>query len=240
MKTAPVAFTAMNGNFSFTAASQALSPNMVFIGGPLQTDSMGNVSGTLGVSNSVSNCIALGTTAMFSGSINAQNQLMLTSAPINGQVITLNTMVSADGNFFSSNGTYSVAGGCLAGDHGGLQGQHLLTGMYSGSVLIGGNPINVTLNFNSPGTPDAMGAFPLRASATFANTTACGGFTGLSTEGGSQSGLAVGFTLGAGANPVVTFGGSAIDGSAAMLVGTMGLSGGPCNSMSGQITLKKG
>ena len=239
MKTAPVSFTAMNGNFSFAAVSQTLSPNKIFIGGRLQTDSMGRVSGMLGVSNSVSNCIALGTTAMFTGTINSANQLMLTSAPLNGQMITLNVMVSADGNFFSA-GSYSVSGGCLNGDMGSMQAQHLLTGNYAGSVVINGSPIAVTLMFNAPGTPDAAGAFPLMAAGTFTNTAACGGFTGLSTEGGSQTGLAVGFTLGAGANPVVSFGGSAIDGSAAMLVGTMGISGGPCNAMSGQITLKKG
>jgi hypothetical protein len=45
--------------------------------------------------------------------------------------------------------------------------------------------------------------------------------------------------LGAGANPVVTFNGSAIDASAQMLVGTLGINGGACNGMSGQITLKK-
>lgn len=234
----PVAFSSLNGNFSFTAASQVLSPNKIFIGGPLQTDSTGHVSGTLGVSNSVSNCITLGTTAAFTGTI-SQNQLMLTSAAINGQVISLNTTVSSDGNFFSA-GNYTVTGGCLAGDQGSMQAQHLLTGAYAGSVLINGNPIAVSLNFSAPGTPDASGAYPLKAGATFTNTTACGGFTALATEGGSQTGLAVGFTLGAGANPVVSFGGTTIDGSAAMLVGTLGISGGPCDQLSGAITLKKG
>jgi hypothetical protein len=237
-KTAPVAFAPLNGNFSFKATSQALAPNVIFIGGPLQTDANGQISGTLGVSNSVSNCIALGTTAMFTGSEGPQNQVMLTSAPINGQVITLNTTVSSDGNFFSA-GSYSVTGGCLAGDQGSMQAQHLLTGTYAGSVLINGNPINVTLNFTAPGNPDASGAFPLRAGATFTNTSACGGFTALATEGGSQTGLNVGFTLGAGANPVVSFGGTTIDGSSTMLQGTMGISGGACDQMSGTITLKK-
>ncbi len=239
-KTNPVAFApaSLTGNFSFTATSQKLSPNQIFIGGALQTDANGHISGTLGVSNSTSNCIALGTTAAFTGSINPQNLLTLTSAPINGQVITFTTTMSADGNFFSQ-GTYSIAGGCLTGDQGGLNAQHLLTGVYSGSVLIGGNPINVSLTVNPPGNPDATGAFPLNAGAAFTNTTACGGFTGLATEGGAQTGLTVAFTLGAGANPVVTFGGSAIDGSATLLIGTLGISGGACNGMSGQITMRK-
>jgi hypothetical protein len=237
-KQAPIAFSSLNGNFSFTGTSQNLAPNKIFIGGLLQTDAAGRVSGMLGVSNSVSNCIALGTTASFTGTIDSQNHLMLTSATINGQMISLSTTVSSDGNFFSV-GSYSVAGGCLAGDQGSLAGQHLLTGVYTGSVLISGSAINVSLNFGAPGTPDASGAYPLQAGATFTNTSACGGFTALATEGGSQSGLAVGFTLGAGANPIVSFGGTTIDGSAVMLNGTMGISGGPCNQLNGTITLKK-
>lgn len=230
-------FIPMNGNFSFTGTSQALSPNVIFIGGPLQTDSNGHVSGMLGVSNSASNCITAGTTAAFTGTIDSTNLVTLTGAAINGQVISFTATARPNGTFAA--GTYSVTGGCLTGDHGSLQAQHLLTGVYTGSVLINGNPMNVSINFGSPGTPDAAGGFPLQAAATFTNTAACGGFTGLATEGGSQTGLAVSFQLGAGANPVVSFSGTTIDGTANMMSGTLAITGGPCDQLKGTVTLSK-
>jgi hypothetical protein len=230
-------FIPMNGNFSFTGTSQAFSPNVIFIGGPLQTDSAGHVSGMLGISNSVSNCITAGTIATFTGMVDSTNLVSLTSAPVNGQMISFTATARPNGTFAA--GAYSVTGGCLAGDHGTLQAQHLLTGLYNGSVLINGNPINVSINFSAPGTPDTAGGFPLQAAATFTNTGACGGFTGLSTEGGSQNGLTVSLKLGAGANPVLSFSGTTIDGTANMLTGTLGISGGPCDQLKGTITLSK-
>lgn len=230
-------FISLNGNFSFTGASQAFSPNMIFIGGPLQTDSTGHVSGMLGISNSVSNCITAGTVSAFTGMIDSMNLLTLTSAPINGQVISFTATARPNETFAS--GTYTVAGGCLAGDHGSLQAQHLLTGSYTGSVLINGSPINVTLNFAPPGSPDATGAYSIQASGTFSNTVACGGFTSLSTEGGSQAGLMVSFKMAAGASPVLSFSGTTIDGTANMLSGTLGITGGPCDQLKGTLNLSK-
>jgi hypothetical protein len=232
----PVNFAMRNGNFSFTGASQAFAPNKLFIGGELDIDGLGRISGTLGISNSASSCVPLGTTAMFTGSEDAQHHIMLTSAPINGQVITINTTISLDGNFFTQS-SYSVTGGCLAGDHGSITAQHLLSGAYLGSVLINGTPISVNVDFLLPGTPDAAGVFPLTAIGNFGNTNACGGFNTLSAEGGSQNILAVNFALAAGASPVVSFAGSTIDSSSKKLTGTISISGGPCDQMSGQTTL---
>jgi hypothetical protein len=240
MKSPPVVvspFISLNGNFSFTGTSQAFSPNMIFIGGPMQTDSNGHISGMLGVSNSVSNCITTGTTAAFTGNIDGMNVVSLTSAPINGQVVSFSTTARPNGTFAA--GTYSVAGGCLAGDHGSLQAQHLLTGTYTGSVLINGSPINVALNFAPPGPPDATGAYSIQASGTFTNTAACGGFASLSTEGGSQDGLMVSFKMAAGASPVLSFSGTTIDGTANMLSGTLGITGGPCDQLKGTLNLSK-
>ena len=240
MKSPPVTvspFIPLNGNFSFTGTSQAFSPNTIFIGGPLQTDGNGHISGTLGVSNSVSNCITAGTIAAFTGMVDSTNLVSLTSAPVNGQMISFTATARPNGTFAA--GAYSVTGGCLAGDHGTLQAQHLLTGVYNGSVLINGNPINVSMNFGAPGAPDAAGNFSLQAGATFTNTAACGGFTSLATEGGSQNALTVSFQLGAGANPVLSFSGTTIDGTANMLSGTLGITGGPCDQLKGTLNLSK-
>jgi hypothetical protein len=97
----------------------------------------------------------------------------------------------------------------------------------------------VSLNINPPGLPQSDGSFPIVAGATFANNATCG-FTSAGTEGGSQSGLAVGFTMVSNGVSTVTFGGTTIDSSGTTLNGSMSITGGgPCSGSSAAITLKK-
>ena len=238
----PVAFNAppLSGSFSFIGTSQNSNTTTIFVGGALQRDSSGQVSGTMGITTNpnVTTCFPAGSNAAFSGTINGQGQLMLTSAPVAGQVITLNATVSSDGNFFSKS-TYSVAGGCLGGDQGGVFASHLLNGTYTGSFFAGGSLVNVSVNFGQPGMPSATGTFPITAGATFTNTAPCGGFSSAGTEG-AQSGLAVGFTLASNvAGTSLTFSGTSIDSSGTMFSGSVAIVGGPCDTTQAAITLKK-
>ncbi|HSK45448.1 MAG TPA: hypothetical protein VLA83_16335, partial [Candidatus Binatia bacterium] len=59
------------------------------------------------------------------------------------------------------------------------------------------------------------------------------------TEGGSQAGLVVSFKMAAGASPVLSFSGTTIDGTANMLSGTLGITGGPCDQLKGTLNLSK-
>jgi hypothetical protein len=236
---------ALNGSFSFTGTSQNFKTRTISIGGPLQSNSDGHVLGTMGVTTNpnISTCFPQGSSANFSGTLSDQGVLTLTSQPVAGQVITLNATVTSDGNF-SSNATYSVAGGCLGGDQGGMAASHLLAGTYTGAFFAGGSLINVTANFDQPGVliPDFFGSFPITASATFSNTSSCGGFNSASTAAagsvGAQLGLDVFFTMGS--NPTGTslnFYGSSVDSSGTMFSGKVDISGGPCNGAEDSITL---
>lgn len=239
----PVAFNSppLSGSFSFDGTSQNANTNTIFVGGALQSDSGGHVSGTMGITTNpnVTTCFPEGSSAAFTGTLDGQGRLMLTSAPVAGQVITLGAMVSSDGNFIS-NATYSVTGGCLSGDMGGVFVSHLLNGTYTGSFFAGGNLISLSADFGLPGMPSTTGSFPLNPTATFSNTAACGGFTSASTASGAQSGLAVGFNMTPNvANTTLTFSGTSIDSSGTMFSGTVAIAGGPCDATQAPVTLKK-
>jgi hypothetical protein len=238
----PVAPPPISGSFSFTGTSQAFNSKTIFIGGTLQSDSDGHVLGNLGITTNpnVTTCFPQGNNAIFTGTISG-GLLMLTSAPVAGQVITLSATVSTDGNFFSK-ATYSVAGGCLGGDQGGMVVSHLLAGTYTGSFIGGGVLINASVNFNQPGLfmPDIFGEFPINAAATFKNTSSCGGFSSARIEGGQQLGLDVSFAMDSNVTGTrLIFNGSSIDSSGTMFTGTVVIVGGPCNGTQGAITLKK-
>lgn len=79
-------------------------------------------------------CFAPGN-LVFSGKFTPAGHLTLSSAPDDGQVITLAGDFSASGTFLT-NGTFSIAGGCAAGQTGYFVGQRMpiLTGTWSGTA----------------------------------------------------------------------------------------------------------
>jgi hypothetical protein len=243
----PPVFPPLNGDLAFSANSQVTNTNTFNVGGalsgvPLKVDSQGNVSGTLAVASvsaTVSGaCIPAGGGAVFTGKLTPQGQLTLTSAAINGQVINLSVTVSSDGNSFS-NGSFTVIGGCLNGDHGTLFVTHLLEGTFTGTATLGGNAVNITVVLGPPaGIPQLSGIFFVVGTATFANNTTCG-FSSAAAEGGAQSGLALHLTMQAIGGPVVVFSGSSTDTSATMVSGTLKVIGGPCDQATAAVTLKK-
>lgn len=227
--------------FSFTGTSRNFNTTIIFLGGPLQSDRDGNVAGTLGITTnpSVSGCFPEGSKAIFSGKLSDQGLLTLTSQPVAGQVVTLNATVSSDGNLIS-NATYAVMGGCLGGDQGTMAVAHLLSGTYTGTFL----GIDTTVNFEKPTVliPEVIQGlplFPLNATATFSHASGCGGFSSGSTlQGGGELGLRASFTLDSNVSGIrVDFGGSIVDNSGTTFSGNLVIQGGPCNSLSGPVTL---
>jgi hypothetical protein len=101
----------MSGNYNLTATSQTVS-RPAFIAGALQSDPMGHVTATMQIINGNLQCFqATGVT--FTGIVDSQGQLSLTSSSINGQTINITAMVSVDGNTISS-GSYTTTGsGCF-------------------------------------------------------------------------------------------------------------------------------
>src|ERR1051326_8095037 len=149
----------LNGNFDFTAASQVTS-NTAFIGGAVQTSSSGQITGTVHILDQ-SKCFAVATDVPLTGSINSNGQLTVTTASVGSQVITVSA--TSDGNTVSA-GTYSVTGGCAAGDHGIVTGFKVqaFNGAYTGTV--DGATVTALLNQSSTATTD--GFFTLSGTAS--------------------------------------------------------------------------
>ncbi len=233
----------LNGSFSFIAGSQNAGTNIFTFGGPIQTDSSGHVTANFGVTSiaPTNTCFPAGSAGSFSGTLNPQGQLSLSSVAINGQTISVTANISTDGNnFFLGNSTYTISGGCLAGNHGTLFVSRLLTGAFIGSFLTTGGLVAVTVNFGPPGMPAADTSFPLTGSATFSNTAGCGGFTTATLTTGTQPGLAAAFTLATNlAGNTIIFSGGTGDESGLQFIGTFAITGGPCDGSSGQVTLKR-
>jgi len=234
---------ALNGSYSFIAGSQIAGTNILTLGGPIQTDSIGHVTANFGVTSiaPTNTCFPAGSAGSFSGTLSPQGQLSLTSVAINGQTISVTANISTDGNnFFTGISSYTISGGCLAGDHGSLFVSRLLTGQFTGSFLTTGGLVGVTVNFGPPGMPQSDTSFPLTGSATFSNTAGCGGFTTATLTSGTQPGLSAAFTLDSNlAGNTISFSGGTLDGTGLQFVGTFAITGGPCDGSKGQVTLKK-
>ena len=233
----------LNGSYSFIALSRNAGTNIFTFGGPIQTDASGHVTANFGVTSvaPTNTCFPAGSAGSFTGTLSPQGQLALTSVAINGQTISMTATVSTDGNnFLGGNISYTIAGGCLAGDSGSLFVSRLLTGPFTGSFLTTSGLVGVTVNFGQPGLPNADTSFPLTGSATFSNTAGCGGFTTATLTNGTQPGLQVSFALASNlAGNTISFNGTTIDGTGLQFVGGFTITGGPCDGNKGQVTLKK-
>jgi hypothetical protein len=233
---------ALNGSYSFIALSQNSGTNIFTLGGPIQTDPSGQVTANFGVTSiaSTNTCFPAGSAGSFTGTLNPQGQLSLTSGVINGQTINVTGTLSADGNFFTGRPSYTITGGCLAGDHGTFFVSRLLTGQFTGSFLTTNGLVGITVTFGQPGLPNADTSFPLTGTATFSNTAGCGGFTTATMSSGTQPGFLAAFTMATNlAGDTISFSGSTIDGSGLQFVGSFAITGGPCNGSNGQVNLKK-
>jgi hypothetical protein len=234
---------ALNGSYSFIALSQNSGTNIFTLGGPMQTDPSGHVTANFGVTSvgTTNTCFPAGSAGPFTGTLSPQGQLSLTSGAINGQTVSVTGTVSTDGNnFFGGRPSYTITGGCLAGDHGTFFVSRLLAGQYTGSFLTTGGLVGVTITFGQPGLPAADTSFPLTGTATFSNTAGCGGFTTATLTSGTQPGFLAAFTLATNlAGNTISFSGSTIDGTALQFDGGFAIKGGPCDGNNGQVNLKK-
>lgn len=234
---------ALNGSYSFIALSQNSGTNIFTLGGPIQTDSSGHVTANFGVTSvgTTNTCFPAGSAGTFTGTLDSQGQLSLTSGAINGQTISLTGSVSTDGNnFFGGRPSYTITGGCLAGDHGTFFVSRLLTGSFTGSFLTTNGLVDVTVAFGPPGMPNPDTSFPLTGTATFSNTAGCGGFSTATVTTGAEPGLSAAFTLATNlAGNTISFTGGTGDSSGLQFIGSFAVTGGPCDGSKGQVTLKR-
>jgi hypothetical protein len=80
------------------------------------------------------------------GTVDAQNQVTMTSVSFNGQVITMTGTLSSDKSAITK-GSFSIANGCANGKNGQIAGKkyHSLTGTYSGVLTRNGDQFTTTM-----------------------------------------------------------------------------------------------
>lgn len=243
--TPPVPPVAVNGNFSITGTSQAAPANNFEVHGPLLSDPSGTLTAKMVMQAPNSSCFSSGQIAL-KGTVNGQGQLILanTGSPLNGQVVQVMATVSSDGQTISR-GTYTIAGGCLGGEHGTISGFMFqpVTGTYQGSFTAGGSPINITAVLTQTSTVSTtLAAFNLVGPITFSDPNACGllpGSASIALEGVMShiGGPFVEFGIGTFVPGEFDFDGLASDASTKTISGTIVIDSGPCANQSGPLTL---
>jgi hypothetical protein len=210
-----------------------------FIGGPLQSNSAGNVTATMHIDDP-SSCFALTTIPTFTGTINSQGQLTVTSNNVQSKVISVTATVSPDGKAIT-NGAYNITGtACAAGDHGTVTGFLVqpFTGTFSGSFSSSGGIANVSANVVQSNAADANGLYQLTGSVAFSGTPC---FTSATISSSGVAGVLMLLNLSANDGSAISFVGVASDGSAKNITGTFSISGGTggCSGQSGTGTLTR-
>jgi hypothetical protein len=157
--TPTTAASKINGNFNLSVMSPA-HPGASFVGGPLQTDTSGHVSGIFHALGALT-CFDLIDDLQFSRTIDFTSHLTGTITSPNTQTMSIDGRVSADGTI--SDGVYNTsATGCFAGDRGTFTGFQMqpFTGTYTGTFpYTPGISVALTIPLTQPATPDAHGFF---------------------------------------------------------------------------------
>jgi hypothetical protein len=210
------------GNWQFTTSTAGIAP--ATIAGSI-TQSGGSVSAVVHVEGW--NCFDRLTPIGLTGTLTDSN-LSLTSAPVSGQVVTLDGTVAN----FALTGTYTVKGGCADGDMGNVAGvniptmANILKGTFTAS---GGQAFDASASVAQSSTASPEGSFGVIGTATF--TGSCFS-SGTVTSGAYPSGsFIIGTSLALEIetdNGTVTFLGT-LNSNRTELSGDYTVSGGTCD-----------
>jgi hypothetical protein len=160
-----------SGNWSIVATS-TFTMGTSYLGGSL-TQSGSNLSAVLHIDGS--SCYDISTDVPLNGSISGTN-FTLTSAAVNSQVISVAGTVSSAS---ALQGTYSIAGGCSAGDHGNIAAVIVpsISGTWKAVDNSSGTPVTITGTITQSATPTVDGIFPLTGNFTYAGSPCSTGGT---------------------------------------------------------------
>jgi hypothetical protein len=162
-----------SGNWSLHSSSQVGPVGTVYIGGNLDHSGT-SITGVMHIANS--SCFDVATDVPFTGTSNGSN-VTLASASISGQVISVTGTII---NSKSMTGTYTITGGCAAGDRGSITGTFVpsISGTWKATEAVGAQTLTTTAVITQRSTPAAIGVFPLTGSISFSGATASGCFSG--------------------------------------------------------------
>ncbi len=173
-------------------------------------------------------CFNQQTTIALTGRLTAGN-ISMTSASVDGQVVTLAGAITKKSNFPDVlNGTYTVSGGCADGDQGNVTGfsVYSMTGNWAGNLTSAGGG-NIHWNAElAQDNADSEGSFGLSGAITFdgcfgAGTITSGRFPSASFILGQSVNLEIKTS-----NGTITFLGTADEDG--LIRGKYTASGGPC------------
>jgi hypothetical protein len=212
----------VTGNWAVTAVSQLIGTTFQ-LGGYITSATPGTVTGTIHVLNS--GCYSLSQDVPVTGTLSTSGAISITSSTVSSQVIALSGTIN---NYVLSGGTYTITGGCAAGDHGTVTGYITLTysDVYAGSFysIPSHLTIGTTITAGQSG-PDSDGFFHVTGSATFSGSPCfASGTITASTIAGAYMSVTIGTT-----NGTVTFYGFQTDSTGKTITGDYTVSGGSCN-----------
>lgn len=166
-----ITYQDVSGNWQIKSSSQVVSNTGAYIGAVLTGST--SSSAITGIAHIyASSCFDFTVDIPVTGTIDQSKNITMTSATTAGQVVTVN-LTSNSSNTMT--GTYTIAGGCAAGDKGTLSAALVpnISGTWTGSVQSNtDNSVSqVSAQLTQAQTANSDGLYPLTGNISFPNGT---------------------------------------------------------------------
>lgn len=157
----------IGGNWAILASSAVYANQQAMIGGSL-TQSGAALTATMHIF-ATSECYDLETAVHFTGTVSGAT-IRLTSEPVSGQVITVTGTITSNRTIA---GTYTIEGGCAAGDRGSASALAVdpISGTWKAREQSGSQSIVTTAVLTQAATANLDGIFPLTGTVSFTGPT---------------------------------------------------------------------
>jgi hypothetical protein len=165
-----VVTTAQAGNWQFTGSRQ-ISASLIL------TNTI--ITGTAHIFFNLAGCSGFFQPIPLTGTINAQDNISVTSSVVDGSVLSFTGRLSPDHSSISG-GTYRFRGGCVDRENGPLTGVQVsqVAGVYSGTMAGGPNgSVTVSALLTQSQSTDVDGFFPVNGTVTVASSACPASFT---------------------------------------------------------------
>lgn len=214
-------YPSLTGNWSLSATSQVTLDTYLMVGYVTNTD--GSVSGTIHMLNSP--CYSLAEDVPITGTVSTSGTLTATSSAVVNQVIKISGTIT---DTALSASTYSITGGCAAGDKGTVTGfaTPSYSNTYSGHFV--STPSRITIGTTIALTqngPDSDGFYHVSGTGSFTGSPC---FTSGTISSSTIAGSYISVTV-ATANGTVVFAGYITDSTGKTISGNYTVTGGTCS-----------
>ncbi|MBZ5722897.1 MAG: hypothetical protein LAO03_21360 [Acidobacteriia bacterium] len=167
-----VVTTALPGNWQFTGlGSRQISASLIL------TNTI--ITGTAHIFFNLAGCSGFFQPIPLTGTINAQDNISVTSSVVDGSVLSFTGTLSPDHSSISG-GTYRFRGGCVDGESGPLTGVQVsqVVGVYSGTMAGGPNgSVAVSALLTQSQSTDVNGFFPVNGTVAVASSACPASFS---------------------------------------------------------------